>query len=533
MSNETLVPTIGCMLQSHADNDHERVARVRHRALHAHELLTYAARVHAPSTVTTLTPKGECSHVTYAGLADRSWSCANHLRDRGVRAGHSVANIGLSSADQMAWLYGALSIGAVSHLVNPQHPADDVAHLMKMARATLVLHDAVTEPLAQALSVQRPSAPLLDMSQSLETTCRAEDANAFAEDAAAFVCYSSGTTGLPKPVLYTHRSTVLHAWACALPDAMGLSAKDRVMPLMQTYHATAWGAPFACPLVGAALVLVPPERDPARWFRWIEDHRITVLGAVTAHWIALAQYMRAHRLRFSTLQRTVVAGSRMAPQLARWVADELGVEVCHAWGMTETSPLATIEHYDHGLTLRHGKPVFGVEIAVRPSAGHLAPQGDGELLVRGHWVAHRGRDDDEWLPTGDQARIDAAGHLEVIDRLEESVPFKGGWVSSALVEYQARTVEGVVDAALLAPDGAGGPCTLVWVGACAAGPADVEARLAARLAAEFSGWTPDEFMAMEALPYTPSAKVQKRMLKAQLAAARNGVVTFADAPSFT
>lgn len=418
----------------------------------------------------------------------------------------------------MAWLFGALSVGAISHLVNPQHAAPDVTHLMQAACPKLLLHDADTAPLAQALSKTVPGTALLDMTRSLDHAHGMAEASSMSEDAAAFVCYSSGTTGVPKPVQYTHRSTVLHAWACALPDAMGLSAQDRVMPLVQTYHATAWGAPFVCPLVGASLVLVPPERDPACWFRWIEDHRITVVGATTAHWMALTQHMRAHHLRFSTLKRTVVAGARMAPQLARLIAEELGVEVCHAWGMTETSPLATIERYDHGVDLRHGKPVFGVELAIRDAAGRLDAHGHGELLARGHWVAHRGQDDD-WLSTGDLARIDAVGRLEVMDRLDEAVPYAGGCVSSALVEYQARTVEGVADAALLAPDRPGGICNLVWVGTSAAEPAVVEARLAQRMAAEFRGWMPDGFIAIDALPYTPSAKVQKRILRERIAAA--------------
>ncbi|RZJ62659.1 MAG: hypothetical protein EON49_01465 [Acidovorax sp.] len=513
-----------------ADNGDTAIARVRHRALHVHDILAHAARVHGPSTVSTVTPQGLSHDLTYAELAQTAWSSAQYLQDRGIRAGDPIANIGLSGADQMAWLYGALSIGAVSHLVNPQHPAEDVVQLMRVARPRLMLHDTMTAPLAQALSSHERSIPLLDMAERVGDTVPSKGADSFAEDAAAFVCYSSGTTGLPKTVQYTHRSTVLHAWACALPDAMHLSAQDRVMPLMQTYHAAAWGAPFVCPLVGAALVLVPPERDPARWFRWIEDHRITVLGAVTAHWMALAQYMRSHQLRFSTLKRTVVAGSRLAPQVARFIAEGLGVEVCHAWGMTETSPLATIERYDRGSVLGHGKPVFGIELAVRDAAGAIGAEGHGELLVRGHWVAHRSQADGEWLPTGDLACLHADSQLEVIDRLDEAVTATGVTVSSALVEYHARTVDGVADAALLAPARPGEGCTLVWVGNSVAAPAAVETCMAGLLAAQFGGWSPDAFIVVDALPYTPSAKVQKRILRQQVAAAPNAHAMPADIP---
>ena len=497
------------------------IACVRRLPLHAHSILRLAAAVHGDATVTSVAPTGSTSCMTYAQLDERARNHASTLRSLDVGLGDAVVNMGVSSCEQLAWLYAALGLGATTHLMNPLLAPGHVLQQIAAAQPALLLHDGATAQLAAAVSGLIQGVPHLDMDEPSDARAwqppLGSGDDAFAEETPAIVCYSSGTTGVPKAAQYTHRSTVLHAWGCALPDAMALTAKDRVLPLMQVFHATAWGAPFVSPLVGASLVLVPPSRDPKQWYEWIEEHGATVLGAVTSHWMVLVQYMQANQLRFSKLQRTVVGGTRLPEAVARAISQGLGVDVRHAWGMTETSPLATMERYvPASQSLRHGKPVFGVELRVgddRDVAEAGVGQPLGELRVRGHWVAHR--DDADWLETGDWGALHADGQLEVIDRLQDAIGGSAGLISSALVEFHARLVPGTADAALVKMDS--NETVLAWVRQPPAEEAAVSLALRQAVAARFDGWSPDHVIAVDALPYTHSAKVQKNQLRLVLA----------------
>lgn len=506
---------LGPMEADVAQYDLLAVARPRRFPLRAGDLLAHAACVHPDRRVVSISRDGEARETDYAHLQALASSRAAQLMTMGLRPGDRIASIGDSSIEQLAWLYGALLAGVVTHLVNPQHETAHIHALLERAGIQLVLHDAhhetLSESLAQAMGVPVLAMSVPTMSATLPEAGATVDLPEFDECAASHVCYSSGTTGLPKIVEYTHRALVLHAWGCALPGALALTGRDRVMPLMQLYHANAWGAPFVCPLVGAELVLCPPVRDPAFWHAAVERHGVTVLAAVTAHWLGLLQYCAATGQRFSSLRRTVVAGTRMPVAVARGIARGLSVAVSHAWGMTETSPLATIEHFDpEDDRLAHGQPVFGVQ--VRTVGGDAL----AELQVRGHWVACREPSQDGWLSTGDLATIDARARVEVIDRIGDAVRHGTSAVSSALVEFEARTVEGVADAALLPGDDVDARITLAWVSAGDAHAAHAEDRLRSRLAAAFDGWVPDRIVATGPLPYTPSAKVQKHKLRERI-----------------
>jgi len=497
-------------------------ARVQSLPLHVHDLLKHAAQAHASATVTSLSPDGEVTTQTYSQLATAVQQRSAELQARGLRPGDALVSFGLSSLDQMTWLYGALQQGVTTHLLNPQHRPEDLALFIQQIRPSLLLHDSATANAACGFSALFADMPLCDMSQPGINGTEAYRAPAFDEQTLSHVCYSSGTTGTPKAVAYTHRSTLLHAWSCALPDAMALSSTDRVMPLMQNFHASAWGAPFVCPLVGASMVLVPLNRDPAQWFQWIEEHKITVLGAVSAHWLALAQYMRVHGLRFSTLRRTVVGGTRLPFEVALYIQDGLGVEVCHAWGMTETSPLATIERFDSSnASLKHGKPVFGIELSIQDKHGICVPRGTGELMARGHWVAHYPSGNGEWLATGDFAILNDSAQLEIIDRMEDALISNGNPLCSALIEHQARLVPGVADAALLVTGLDNGHCVLARIAAAESDPSAVNLELQQHIAGAFKGWSPTQCKRVDSFPYTPSAKVQKHLLKAQIARLHN------------
>lgn len=501
---------LGPMEADVAQYDLPAIARPRRFDLRAGDLLAHAARVHADRRIVSIARDGTARETDYAHLQALASSRAVQLMAMGFRPGDRIASIGDSSIEQLAWLYGALLVGVVTHLVNPQHEAAHVHALLAQAEIRLVLHDAHHDTLSVTLG-QALGVPALAMSATVPNAGVEVGFPEFDECAPSHVCYSSGTTGLPKIVEYTHRALVLHAWGCALPGALALTGRDRVMPLMQLYHANAWGAPFVCPLVGADLVLCPPVRDPAFWHAAAERHGVTVLAAVTAHWLGLLQYCAATGQRFSSLRRTVVAGTRMPVAVARGIAQGLSVAVSHAWGMTETSPLATIEHFDPADDrLAHGQPVFGVQVRTA-GEGALA-----ELQVRGHWIACREPSQDGWLSTGDLATIDARARVEVVDRIGDAVRHGASAVSSALVEFEARTVEGVADAALLPGDDLDARTTLAWVAAGDADVAHAEDRLRSCLAAAFDGWVPDRIVAGGPLPYTPSAKVQKHKLRERI-----------------
>ncbi|MBB1087928.1 AMP-binding protein [Lysobacter sp. SG-8] len=487
--------------------------------LRVEALLDHAARVHPRSTVTTAGAAGTSKSLSYPELAEAAGHVAVLMQAAGFRPGDRIFLLAHAAAEVLAWTYGAARLGVVPHFANPGHGAGTLRMQWTKSGARWLLHDAACEALALECVAGGDEASLRRLDMASAPALRAglkEDPRP--EGALALVCYSSGTTGLPKVVAFTHRSTVLHAFACALPDAMCLASSDRVMPLVQPFHAAAWAAPFACPLVGASLVLVPPSAEPAQWYEWIEVHRVTVLGAVTAQWRMLLAYMEQHNLHFSTLRRTVVAGTRMPPAVATRIVDRLGVEVRQAWGMTETSPLATIGCHGRVRETAHGRPVFGVQVAVRNWAGTLQPGGMGELMVRGHWVATPGWNG-EWLSTGDLAMVHADGGVEVVDRLCDVVHGTSGPLSSALVEYEACVQEGVADAALLAMEGHFPHGVLAWVARDGSEPARIVDGLRQRLATAFDGWNPDRFVRVDALPFTSSAKVRKTQLKAELLAA--------------
>ena len=509
----------GMPAQQPSSPAHAIDAQVRTLPLHAHALLEHAARVHPDSTVTSLSLAGDPERLRYVELIELARERSRELLAAGLVPGDRVASVGSSSNQQMAWLYGALAAGVCTHLLNPQHGTHALSRQLALARPRLILHDpGLSLPGDDALPPDIPTRSMDEASSWPGADRGTSLPSAFPEDSASHVCYSSGTTGAPKSIQYTHRSTVLHAWACVLPDAMGLRADDRVMSLVQMYQASAWGAPFACPLVGASLVLAPPSRDPARWFDWIEAHGVTVLGAVSAHWLVLFRYMQAHGLRFTTLRCSVVGGTRLPTALAELISRVLGIRILHAWGMTETSPLASIEHYrpEQGALL-HGKPMFGIELALHAPGAAGSPDAPAELRVRGHWVAQRG--EGEWLDTGDLARLRDDGRLEVIDRLDESIAASGPVISCAEVEFRACSVPGVGDAALLGSHGDGRmSTTLAWTGApgMAVDGDAVERLLLRQIARCFDGWTPDHCVRVEAFPYTPSAKVRKHVLRALL-----------------
>jgi acyl-CoA synthetase (AMP-forming)/AMP-acid ligase II len=356
----------------------------------------------------------------------------------------------------------------------------------------------------------------------------------FDENTGAALCYTSGTTGNPKGVLYSHRAIVLNALSGCLPGVMGLSPLETVLPVVPMFHINAWCIPYGAPMVGARLVLPGPRLDGASLHGLMESERVTVSAGVPLIWLGLLQYVQQNGLRFATMRRTVVGGSAMPQALIAAFADDYGVEVRHGWGMTETTAVATIGCLSaqdialapaerHAIVARQGKSLFGVDIKVVDEAGATLPRdgvAQGELMVRGQWVAsgyYRAEGSplvDGWFATGDIASIDADGRMQIRDRTKDVIKSGGEWISSIDLENAALAHPAVAMAAVIGvkhPKWEERPLLLVVrKPGQALEREEVLAFLAGRVA---KWWLPDEVLFVESLPVGGTGKVQKSELR--------------------
>jgi fatty-acyl-CoA synthase len=361
------------------------------------------------------------------------------------------------------------------------------------------------------------------------------------ENTACGLCYTSGTTGNPKGVLYSQRSTVLHAFAVCLPDAMNASAREVVLPVVPMFHVNAWGLPYACALVGAKLVLPGAKRDGASLHTLMEQEGVTMSAGVPTVWMALLQYLHDSGQRFTTLRRVVVGGAACPPALMERFA-EYGVEVLHAWGMTELSPLGVLNQMKskHAtlpetararLRLKQGRPVYGVELSIVDDTGSELPhdgQTSGELLVRGPWIAagYFGGENGEilrdgWFPTGDVATLDEDGYLQITDRAKDVIKSGGEWISSIELENLAVAHPDVAEAAVIGvphPRWDERPLLLL---VCKEGrEVASEAMLDFLRGKVAKWWLPDAVVCVASLPHTATGKLSKLTLRQQFAGYR-------------
>ena len=296
----------------------------------------------------------------------------------------------------------------------------------------------------------------------------------FDENTASSMCYTSGTTGNPKAALYSHRSTTLHAYAAALPDVMSISARDSILPVVPMFHVNAWGIPYSAALTGAKLVFPGPGMDGKSVYEMIENEGVTYAAGVPTVWQMLLTYMKPSGLKFSTLKRTVIGGSACPPAMIDAFRDDYGVDVLHAWGMTEMSPLGTLctlknkhlklpEEAQMKLRLKQGRVIYGVDMRIVNEAGEEQPHDGkayGDLLVKGPWVLanyYKGEEDPlvtdkegvRWFPTGDVATIDADGFMQITDRSKDVIKSGGEWISSIDIENIAVAHPAVAMAACI------------------------------------------------------------------------------------
>ncbi|UOQ99396.1 3-(methylthio)propionyl-CoA ligase [Hymenobacter sp. 5317J-9] len=453
-------------------------------------IIEHAAKWHADTEIVSRLPEGGIHRYTYAAANARSKQLANALLRLGIENGDRVGTLAWNTHRHFELYYGVAGIGAVCHTINPRLFPEQLVYIINHAEDRLLFFDLTFLPLVARLASVCPTVEKwvlmagpehLPAHSELPGLCSYEDLLAaetadyewpsFDENTACSLCYTSGTTDQPKGVLYSHRSTLLHALGISLPDALGCSALDVIMPVVPMFHVNAWGLPYAAPLNGAKLVLPGAGMDSASLFELMENESVTFSAGVPTIWLALLQFMREGQRQFSTLRRTVVGGSSCPPALMKAFENELHVTITHAWGMTETSPLGTASRLQaqqqtlsdeekDALLATQGRAVFGVDMKIVGDDGQELPHDGvafGDLLVRGPWVvrdyfrSHTPGEltADGWFRTGDVATIDPDGFMHITDRSKDVIKSGGEWISSIDLENLAVAHPAVAEAAVI------------------------------------------------------------------------------------
>jgi len=501
--------------------------------------------------------EGDLHRYDYRGLAARARRVANALRGLGVAAGERIATLAWNGHRHLELYYGISGMGAVVHTINPRLHPEQLSWIANHAGDRLLCFDATFLPLVAAIAPQLPSVrgyvllagrdhmpadsgiPNLHCYEDwIDAASDRYEWPMLDEHAACGLCYTSGTTGHPKGVLYSHRAMVLHAYGVALPDTMCLSESDTVLPVVPMFHANAWGLPYACCMVGAKLVLPGPHLDGKSLHDLFESEQVTMSAGVPTVWQGLLAYMEQHGLRFSSMRRTVIGGSACPAAMIRRFEERYGVEVLHGWGMTETGPLATISrpkprHRDLGfdgrlaVKARQGRPVFGVELKTVDENGRELPRDgktSGELMIRGSWVTaryFRGEDSnqrDGWFPTGDVSTLDGDGYVQITDRSKDVIKSGGEWIGSIDLENIAMGHPAVAMAACIGvkhPKWDERPLlVVVRKPGAAIGRDELLGYFVGKVA---KWWIPDDVAFVDSIPLGATGKMQKHKLREQFA----------------
>ena len=518
--------------------------------------IDHAARHHGDTEIVSRTLEGGIHRYTYADAGRRASQLANALIRLGVQLGDRVATLAWNGYRHFEIYYGVSGIGAVCHTINPRLFPEQIAWIANHAEDSYLFFDLTFLPLVEGLAPQLKSCRgFVLMTDRAHMPAASKIANllcyeellapgsdrlawpSFDENTASSLCYTSGTTGNPKGALYSHRSTVLHAIASALPDALNGSARDCILPVVPMFHVNAWGLAYSCPLVGAKLVLPGAQLDGKSIYELFEAEKVTMSAGVPTVWLGLLNHLKQNNLRFSTLNRTVIGGSSCPPAMIRTFQDDYGVKVLHAWGMTEMSPIGTVcnfkfKHTDAGaeekfaIDIKQGRAVYGVDMKIVGDDGKELPwdgKAFGDLLVRGPWVIREyfkgeGGDPlvDGWFPTGDVATIDADGYMSITDRSKDVIKSGGEWISSIDLENLAVSHPAVAEAACIAayhPKWDERPLLVVI-----RKPGTEVTR--EELMTFFEGkiakwWLPDDIVFVAELPHTATGKLQKMKIRDQ------------------
>jgi fatty-acyl-CoA synthase len=519
-----------------------------------HRIIDHAAIQHGTrEVVTRAVEDGTLRRRSYREIRSRALRAAKRLEREGIRPGDRVATLAWNSDRHLELWYGISGIGAITHTINPRLFPEQIAWIANHADDRLMFLDLTFVPMIEAIQEKLPGIAryvvLTDAGHMPETNLKgavayedwlAEVDDDFAwaaldENTAAGLCYTSGTTGGPKGVLYSHRSNVLHALACAAPDYMGLSARDTSMPVVPLFHANSWSLAYSAPMTGAKLVMPGAKLDGPSLHQLLEEEGVTMTAAVPTVWLGLLQHLEATNGKLSTLKRVVIGGSACPRAMTEAFERKYGVTVAHAWGMTEMSPLGSFcsvkPVYEqlsgdalYDLKVKQGHPPFTVEFRLTDDAGQDLPWDGktfGRLKVRGPAVAgaYYRREDDilddqGFFDTGDVATIDPAGYMQVTDRSKDVIKSGGEWISSIDLENLAVGHPDVAEAAVI---GVAHPkwderplLVIVPKEGRSPGKDEILAFMTGKIA---KWWLPDDVVLVESIPHTATGKIQKTALR--------------------
>ena len=515
-------------------------------------LIEHAARFHGDTEIVSRLVDGSIHRYTYAEAERRSRRLGRALQRLGIVPGDRVATMAWNTYRHFELYYGISGIGAVCHTINPRLFDEQIVYIVNHAQDRLLFVDTSFIPLLERLHPRLPAdcrlvllepAPTsLPIAATYDELVAGESEDGFSwpefdEREAAALCYTSGTTGNPKGVLYSHRSTVLHTLGASIPSAIAMTASDVVCPIVPLFHACGWGTPYTAPMNGAKLVYPGPRVDGASLYQLFEAEGVTMSLGVPTVWLGFEAYLREKDMRCSTLRYVLSGGAAVPPSLIAAFEDR-GIDVLQGWGMTEMSPLGTVS----ALKARHqqldaagkraikakaGRPVFGVEMKIVDDDRHQLPHDGravGELLVRGPWIAsgyfenpeatQAAVEPDGWFHTGDVAAIDPDGYLTIADRRKDVIKSGGEWISSIDLEVAAMAHPDVAEAAAIAvPHPRWGERPLLIV-TPRGGRRPERAPLLALLGQRFPRWMlPDDVIVLDEMPHTATGKVLKTELR--------------------
>jgi fatty-acyl-CoA synthase len=537
-------------------------------------LLDHAARYHADTEIVSRTVEGPgkdgtgalndaarapndaargMHRYTYAQAQQRAMRLAQALSRLGVGMGDRVGTLAWNGYRHFELYFGVSGMGAVIHTVNPRLFPEQLNYIVNHAEDQYVFFDLTFAPLVEKLAplcktvkgwvamTDRAHMPQSNLPNLLcyEELIAAESGNynwpRFDENTAAGLCYTSGTTGNPKGVLYSHRSTILHAYAASLPDVFNCSARTVILPVVPMFHVNAWSIPYLAPLNGAKVVFPGAGLDGKSLYELFEAEQVTTTAGVPTVWLGLLTFMKQNNFKFSTLKTAVVGGSAAPPAMITSFRDDFGVTCQHAWGMTEMSPLGTLCTLKGGqlelapdkrfeIECKQGRAIYGVEMKIVDGEGRELPRDGkafGDLLVRGPWVLNQYFKEegasplkDGWFPTGDVATIDPDGFMQITDRSKDVIKSGGEWISSIDLENIAVAHPGIAEAAVIGVQHPKWDERPLVVAIRKPGASVTREELLKFYEGKVAKWwIPDDVSFVEQLPHTATGKLLKTKLR--------------------